>query len=100
MFLFRFLYRFFIVHSFTTFPLLNLCTEEKLLGKFDMPLREWLVQALYLSQRAEILYTYVKKYGLRRIYVLGLFFGIFSTLPQSQCKELLSGICITYDHFR
>ncbi len=43
------MYRFFIVHSRTTFPPLNLHLEEKLEGKFYMPLREWLVQALYLS---------------------------------------------------
>ncbi len=44
MFLFQLVYR-----KLTTFPPQNLRVEEKLEGKFDMPLREWLVQVLYLS---------------------------------------------------
>ncbi len=45
-----------------------------------------------------MLYTYVKKYGLHT-YVLEIFFGIFSTLPQSPCMELLPSLC-TSQHLR
>ncbi len=47
-----------------------------------MPLREWLVQALYLSQSVEMLCTYVKKYGLHT-YVLGFFWNFFNTTAES-----------------